>query len=652
MRYYHSILSLGSLLLWAMPADAQKVYEGKYEWGGRNGQARFEYVNDRSGKSTPQGKFYFVSLQKDTVRQASLEKYEASGQYKQGKKQGKWQYQDEQHRIVLKDVVNLEVMSDLESQLYVIQASYEQDQAQGVWSYQRQLYQEKELQTVAQIKALQMKEGYVTGAFEFQSKKPLVSITGSCNAEGLMDGEWKFLYVWQGKNIEETRRYEAGFLLFLQQREVESRKVLSEISYEDNKRKLAALAKKEKVEYRISNAVFELQFNDGYRRRSPEYAMQSEGNKHLEEALKLLLGQEKGYFSEKDTQYPIRTKRFEYNLPKDREKELKTLAELYPRLREAVRVQKNSNKLILNKEKSDSLAFAYAFMLQMDEKLNKFENIVRILTSENIKYFDESIYTRNGLEYLALFDTVHYEFRGEKKKKILNNRQVLDNSNHLSKSILEYLQYEESLVNPIVAFIKKELGQLDALGNLDNLENQLLHEKNEVIYKLDSAAFVSQAQYQFHQKLKENHLEGTLERLSQRYAASENYEEKIQYIEQMLDVLQSIEAVCEQSGEIFEQYKRIDEAYMENNFNAFTYTNYDVRVKERLYKAGNERLFKHYLDQILNNKDYKELKGYLPRIKTLQAKMLQLREEDTRAIERKLSSSTKPTAIEALLKIQ
>jgi hypothetical protein len=652
MRQYHLILCFGGLLYGGNPASAQKVYEGKYEWGGRNGQARFEYVNDRSGKSTLQGKFYFVSLQKDTLRQAALEKYEANGQYKQGKKQGKWLYQDEKHRIVLKDVINLEVVSDLESHIYQIQASYEQDLLQGLWSYQHQRYQEKTLETVSQIKTLQMKEGFVTGAFEFQHKEKLLFISGSCNAEGLMDGEWKFIYPLQGRNIEETRRYENGFLLSLQQRDADNKKMLLDLAYEDNKRKLAALAQKEKVEYRVSNTFFGLQFNDGYRRRSPEYAAQIEGNKHLEQALKLMLGQEKGYFSEKESKYPIRTKRFEYNLPKEREKELKELAELYPRLRETVRTQKNSNKLILNKEKSDSLAFAYAFILQMDEKLNKFENIVRILTSDNIKYFDESIYTRDGLEYLAPFDTVRYEFRGEKKEKVLNNRQVLDNSNHLSKSILAYLQYEENLTNPLVAFIKKELGQLEVIGNLDNLENQLLRQKKKVLLLLDSTSFVSPAQYQFHQKLKEKHFEGTLERLNQSYAAAENYEEKIQHIEQMLDILESIEAVCEESGAIFDRHKRIDEAYMENNFNAFTYTNYDVRVKERLYKAGNERLFRHYLEQLLSDKDYKEIKGYLPRIALLQERLLQLREEDTRAIERKLSSNTKPSAIESLLKIQ
>lgn len=170
---------------------------------------------------------------------------------------------------------------------------------------------------------------------------------------------------------------------------------------------------------------------------------------------------------------------------------------------------------------------------------------------------------------------------------------------------------------------------------------------------LDSTAFVSQEQYQFHQKLKESHFEGTLEGFHQQYATAANYEEKIRYIEQMLDLLESIETVCKQSGEIFERYRRIDEAYMENNFNAFTYTNYDVRVKERLYKAGNERLFKYYLDQMLAaNKDYKEMKGYLSRIELLQRRMLQLREEDTRAIERKLGNNTQVMTIETLLKLQ
>jgi hypothetical protein len=89
--------------------------------------------------------------------------------------------------------------------------------------------------------------------------------------------------------------------------------------------------------------------------------------------------------------------------------------------------------------------------------------------------------------------------------------------------------------------------------------------------------------------------------------------------------------------------------YQEETFNPFTYSRYMVRAKERLFENGGMVLFNHYVRELENEEDYTMIKEHLDNIERLQERLIELRDQDTRRIERRLGRRTSINRIESAL---
>jgi hypothetical protein len=105
----------------------------------------------------------------------------------------------------------------------------------------------------------------------------------------------------------------------------------------------------------------------------------------------------------------------------------------------------------------------------------------------------------------------------------------------------------------------------------------------------------------------------------------------------------------DQLTKIFPSRDKLDELYQEEFFNPFTFSRYNQRVKERLYDNGGMKLFDYYLHQLKGEKDYTKIKVLTAKFENLHVRMLELRNEDTRKLERKIRNNAQPSKIESLL---
>lgn len=639
----------------SMAVQAQKsIYKGDFEWQGEfKGTAEYEYIKDRSGKEIPDGKFHFFLVERDSVNQARLLKKDFSGLYKNNEKTGQWAYVWGVYDVIVSDVVEFEVKAELEAEVVSIKGNYEKDLPKGAWIFKEQSYKDEKISTLAHTKELSFNQGWFSGEFEYEEyfEGKTLGIKGILTPEGFMDSVWMITYLKNDQIQKEKRIYDKGILLDIFLLDPETDQIVQHVEYEASKQKLKQLKEEKDPGFKISEKEFGVRFNNGYRRRDLKYTVQLDANAYLESIIKNLLRFDlKSYYRNGElVKYPIKTRRFQYPASMSDEEDFQKINELYESLKTKTANQLNSKAFGANRQKSDSLAFAFAFFQSLNEKLKNFENIIDIFSSGRIRYVDQSIYTKDGLEYLQSYDTIEYNFGGELRQKVIDQRQVIESANQLVSSIKSYLEYENELVDKLIANVYSTLEQMEIDSSVSEFELRVLNKKEIVDDLYFNGNYLSNKHEQVIRRIRYVFLGEELDKLSGEFERASSYLQKVQKAEQMLKLLNDLDAQYEVIYTIFEQRDDIDELYYENFFNAFTYSSYDQRAKERLYKAGNEKLFNHYINEWLQVNTLQEMEEIIGKIQELQTKMFTLREQDTRKLERRLRRNNKPTQIESAL---
>jgi hypothetical protein len=646
------------LCVLTLPVLAQRsIYKGDFEWQGEfKGTAEYEFVKDKSGKEIADGKFHFSLVERDSVNQALLMKKEINGQYKDGIKEGRWTYLSANHIVIVKDVEEFNVITDLASDMIRIRAEYKNDLPHGKWLYSEDTYQNEIVKQLTFSEPLQMKEGFLTGKIHIINKnlEKEQYVTGFLNEKGLMDSLWVMVYQSNDQFIREERLYDEGFLLKLSKKDAVSGKEISNVTYTRNIERLASLKANEKVDFRISSEYFGPLFNNGYSRNESRYKSQLEGNNFLEEQIRPLFNYDKRIYFKNGgwLKFPIRTKRFEYPIDPLKAKDAEEISKIYKDLIAKVKKNKESNALSINKNRTDSLAFAYAFFQSMDSKVKDLEEIVALYESGEIKYVDEESFFEQGLGYLASYDTIQYVFDDKERVKVINNRKVIETKEQLSRLLLRYLENEYHLVDKFAEYVKSVLEKLEIDSSISDLDEKIVTLKDIVVDLYAGTNYFSDKHEKLIKRIEKVFLQDLYEKKQNEYAKTDTYGKKVEKADEVIDLLNELDKRHEEFYKIFEKRDEIDELYYENYFNAFTFSSYDQRAKERLYKLGNEKLFNYLVDALMEENDYNNLSEHLSRIHNLQKRMVQLREEDTRKIERKLRRTTKPSQIATVLEVE
>jgi len=628
-------------------------YEGEYTFNNKEGNAVFTFYEDRDGEIIIDGNFSFVRKSIDTLDRTLLSKLNVNGVYRQNQKHGRWRYDQEEHRVELRNVIDFEVITDLESEDYELTAEYNAGQLQGVWDYRENKFERGRIEPLFRADPINFSAGKITGNINFEQFGDYLTynITGRLDPQGVMIGEWVFTYMRDTVFVRETRRYENGFLLGLRVVNDETREVINEVIFHEVIQNLDRLNQGENVEYSIAEARFPLTFNVGYREGFEEIQVQRRGNEFLRHVLSRILQYEKDYVNDDGqlTQYPIHTRRFEYPISKADQQNIDEIDESFDALQTEVNRFATMNALAINRYRDDSLAFAYEYFQRKQERLDRVDTLVQILTSDEIRYIDQDVFVREGIDYLSAFDTIRYEFDNEVRTRGLSYEEDITEDRSLTQNVLSYIRREQSIVDELRDYITRELQQLEQTDDLATMEARILQNKAEVDSIYLSHTTISDTDLEMFAGVYENILQRHFNELSRRYSETDTYMERVEKGEIILDLISEMREQFDRLAAVFPTMDDLDETYQEETFNPFTYSRYNVRVKERLFDNGGMVLFNHYVNQLMNEEDYTKIKEHLDRIEALQERLYELRDVDTRRIERRLGRRTSINRIESAL---
>ncbi len=636
-------------------AQSRETYSGPYEWTtGETGTAEYQYTGDDDDR-VKDGTFMYHYQTLDSLDESILIKRHIDGNYDDDQKHGKWTYNKEQHKVILKDVVDFSIDAELESQEETIEASYREGVPHGKWRLRERFYLRGELQPLFSSEDLTFTNGFVRGDFgisKFDGNNE-ITLKGRTNTSGYMEGIWEFTYLQDSVSFKETRRYDDGFLLYVEVIDRKSGKLVDQLYFGNTREKLSALREGGNTQYAIAEQPFGLYFNDGYSRSDQEYTIQTGGNAFIEEIFRELFEYDQGLYFEDDEMVvsPVRTRRFKYPFSNRDLSRASDIAENYDALKQEISLYAEMNVLNLNKQRSDSLAFAYTYFQVANEQLNDLDEAIEYLRSGDVQYIDQKNYLQSISSKIITQDTLLYDYDGETLRRPIELSFDQPEDSTLIEAIDGYLSAIRETTTIFADYTDAQLEEIELDQTIEDLEQRIISKKSEIDTLYANHSAQSTNEQRLIRSVQSNILIDSYEEKSQSYAQLDGYVDRIRKGEELLDLLNELEKVFPQLAKIFEENDEIDEEYQEETFNPFTYSRYEQRAKERLYEKGAVTLFNHYVRELKDEQDYTQIKEHIARIQDLHAKLRELREENTRRLERRLGRTDDVDQIESLLNL-
>lgn len=631
---------------------SQQLYTGEYTFNGLRGEGIFEFIEGPEGTVIKQGDFQFKRVEKDIDDNTVIFKTDIIGRYEEDKKTGIWEYLDEKHQIDFEDVVEFEVQTDLSSQQIKLRANYRDGLPHGRWVFEENAYEDNKLERISQADDFRFNNGDIEGKFQFRSYRGRRTqfIRGEVAENGLMNGEWTFVYREGDVLVSEVRNYENGFLLGLVKRDLEADDIIKEVVYFQTINKLNQVNAGENSGFRISEDKFGLQFNDGFLSGAEQFEAQKPGNAFMERFLTDILRYDEQFVNSNGEliDLPIHTRRFVFELSRAEQRWIENMPEKFDDLYNLVNNYAERNALRLNRQQSDSLTYAYEFFQFQSEKLDGFQEILNLIRTKQIQYYDvEYLAAEGGLPFITETDEIVFEYEGEEYIRTVNYN-VGDFENNFFDALNGYITQMVNRTNDAKAIVDQALSRIERDEDLRTLQDQIQESKDELDEVYLDFEDVDGRTEQLLSAVHSNILETNFNILNERFAQEENFDGKKDAARVMLDLLEEMEAQYVPLSQIYAKFETMDQLYMEETFNPFTYTRYDQRDKNRLYEPA-EKLYEHYIEMLMEEEDYTQIKSWTRKIDLLFERMVELKDADTRRLERRLNNRLSPSRIESLL---
>jgi hypothetical protein len=648
----HFILFL-TFFYYGFLSFAQQIFDGEYLYNGIKGQARYEYKVSSEGTPIKNGNFRFLQKSLDALGANELSKIEILGKYSNDQKTGTWDYLKEFHQVDWKDVENFVVKYQLKSQQIQLKSEYQSGLPHGNWNFKILEYASGKINPIAQAEQISFNKGVIEGEFqykEFQNNKTYF-INGKLSKGGFFDGEWTLVYEDQEKRlISEIRKYDKGFLLGLVKRNLENGALIQETVNFKTIDKLKEVQNRKNSRFRIADEKFDPIFNDGFLSGFEEFEVQVDGNHFISEFLSQVLRFDPLFVNNEGEliQFPMFTKRFVYEVPKDQQQYLILVPEIFVNSKKIVNDFLNNQSLTIHHKNYKSLSETFAFFQFYNNKLNHIQELILLFENQNIQYVDLNYFKERELSGFQTKDIIQYSFAGD-IHQIDFEYPAIHGKHHIFQELYAYLQSMQEQILYYQKIAEEELKIIEQNEQLNQLQVQIVNEKERLnaLFLENQSGLESERRMlaAVHSRI----VEGTFKSMEKEFTEEKNPVLKLTIAENTLNTLKEAEVQYQFLRKIYPIQKELDSLYTEEVFNPFTYTRYSQRVKERLYIAGVEILYEYYVKGLMSEKDVFNFNFWKEKLDKLTQKMLLLRDQDTRRIERRLNKRESVSRIETIL---
>ncbi|MEX2596299.1 MAG: hypothetical protein WEC59_05150, partial [Salibacteraceae bacterium] len=291
-------------------------------------------------------------------------------------------------------------------------------------------------------------------------------------------------------------------------------------------------------------------------------------------------------------------------------------------------------QVALNIGKNEVLAKQAAVLSIYGDRIDTLRPTIKAYMNPAMKLINREAYFEKQEMEFSFPNEVEYELEGKLKRAA--HRFPKPTANELSspKKIANELQ---AIYDDMIEVENELQGILDRYKK----QNMLASEESELIARKDSIL----ALYSKEQPLMKNQndyhraissaVRGLVNEKVSAYSRL-SLDEKRDTLPDIKTCFSELIALYDAQAKYPQKLKRIDEMYIRTTWNPYTFTDMDERVKERVYSAFESVLLPYFLEEQAVNLSCKNMVEKRENMDHLLNKMLDLRDQDTKEMEKAL----------------
>ncbi|TVQ76122.1 MAG: hypothetical protein EA358_10135 [Flavobacteriales bacterium] len=642
------------------------------------GRAIYAYYAISDDSIQFQGSFRFNSdllLKEEAMRVSNVE---IQGNFSRGIKRGKWEYEQSVYDVTLLGIKNLRVESELNGEQFRVLGNYRNGRPHGTWQTQRSRIEASKAVGKSVTSSLSFQDGVATGNYEYErdidGRK--VTVKGSFDDNGFMNGEWNLQYFNEGLEFIENRNYTKGFLtdiLVISVDSVNTRDTLYDLVFYDVKDRLTALyAGIDDLNFEIGEKGFGLDFDNGYRDEDPEQQCQQKGNQFLRDVFEIFDAKKSiiGVISEIHPPIINFTRRFKYIYPdEDIERAEDLLSRVSHSLKEVDSII-SLPAIKLNRQRNDSTAMAYAFLEHAENVLVRIERAARRINTDFFDYNNRDIFFKDGVPGLTKTFNLKYDFNNRSRNFNVEYSRYIIGPDSLVENLDRFYQELQNKMSIWIAWVDEKISIIQKEKEIQEIDQQIvdLFNKLNLIYvgqktdslfvlPTDKGALIRGAAMQKSQLQREvfDRFENQLrEDMVRDYATTESFEQRVTKGNRIIDLSQAMVDVFYDLEKIDRMPESLDSAFIIFRENPFFDRMLESRIRSNIYSKGVERLLPDMRRELLRFKTGAELREKVEEIKRLNERLIELanapnEDEDVKRLDRRMRRENLPDRIKRLL---
>ena len=264
---------------------------------------------------------------------------------------------------------------------------------------------------------------------------------------------------------------------------------------------------------------------------------------------------------------------------------------------------------------------------------NKIKNILTLLTSPSFEYIDRKEIYPYVIPYSNYPKVVEYQYQDSTFSQPFNFPAAIDSNSSSLHSILADLKKMHDDLSNISKEVDGKLVVFKQQTDLKEKEDILVQKHDYIISIFNNNSELNNFN-NYHNRFSTNTLELTSEKFKNYAKLSLN--EKIVKIDEIIKCFDDIIHFYNKLADLPKKLKRIDDLYTRTVWSPVTLTNMEERMKQNLYNTYENYILPQLLLYLDNINDCNKLNEKAANLEKVYKKMVALREQDTKEIEKQL----------------
>ncbi|WP_192901729.1 hypothetical protein [Psychroflexus aestuariivivens] len=634
-------------------AQETQIYKGKYNLQ-NVGEGLAEYHYFIKQKDTIfEGEFSFSNLV-ETSGNNSFESISYNGSYKKNKMQGDWVFSfkaiDSVGKLRAKD---FDLVSTTSGEEFLVKGFFDDHEQKDTWKVIRRCFNNSKPTDTSLTAEIDFGRENLKENFSSTAKN--ISVDGVFDNNGMIDGDWIIIHNINNTEIKEVRKFENG-VLTNHYFSVNNEKIF--VDY------LGLDMSKNANEKTWSNHDFNELYTEVLKIANISSYTLDEFDVHLDDLSQISLDFIKKTFlssykhndiafwdvvSQKaiDVDHLTVSLR-KYPLSIDEKKAIKSIKSDFVEIQNKISKFNDESLVEIGLHQYETLKTTNEIYKIISENLVDLKHNVDISQSKALPYLD-----RSSLDN-RIFKTI--EFPNKSRTDFQNETLIIETN---LPSAFNPLGFELPVFASFISSIKQRVTELDSASDfilddlkkqskLNEIEDKLVSKKDSIL-KFYKANENDEKFNKYHEAVAFEIIKYTKEQF-EAYASLE-IDEKKRKIDFYLDCFDEIISLYKMQAELPSKIERIKDLYTRTVWNPYTYTDMKETVKERIYESFDEILLPHLLEKFNNEIDCESISKNIKNFNNLYNRMVELREQDTKQIEKALKREKNPMLIFEILSV-